>query len=201
MKSTVFHASILGCALWLAACSGAGSLPGATSGGSPAAGLRAAASFTIGSATFKNDKMVPLTMVYNGNGCKGGDKSPELHWAGAPKKTKSFAILMLDTTAIFWHWGMYNVAATATSLPQNAGTPSSKYGKEVLNDWAIYYGNKNRGYGGPCPPAGLVHHYVITLYALDATLTLPRSAHVENLDLAIRGHVLGSTAITGLYKT
>jgi Raf kinase inhibitor-like YbhB/YbcL family protein len=201
MKTTVFHASVLGCTLLLAACSEAGNLPGATSGGPLAAGIRAAAAFTIGSTTFKNDKMVPLTMVYDGNGCKGGDKSPELHWAGVPKKTKSFAVLMLDTTAIFWHWGMYNIAATATSLPQNAGTASSKYGKEVLNDWAIYYGNKNRGYGGPCPPAGPAHHYVITLYALDATLTLPKSAHVEDLDLAIRGHVLGSAAITGLYKT
>jgi Raf kinase inhibitor-like YbhB/YbcL family protein len=201
MKSTAFHASVLGCTFLLAACSGEGNLPGATSGGPLAAGVRVAAAFTISSTTFKNNKIVPLTMVYNGNGCKGGDMSPELQWAGVPKKTKSFAILMLDTTAIFWHWGMYNISRTATSLPQNAGTPSSKYGKEVLNDWAIYYGKKNRGYGGPCPPPGLMHHYVITLYALDTTLTMPRSAHVENLDLAIRGHVLGSTAITGLYKT
>lgn len=201
MKSTVIHASVLGCTFLLAACSGAGNLPGGTGGSPMAASVRPTAAFTIGSTTFKNDKIVPLTMVYKGNGCKGGDRSPELHWAGVPKKTKSFAILMLDTTAIFWHWGMYNIAANATSLPQNAGTPLSKYGKEVLNDWAIYYGNKNRGYGGPCPPPGLVHHYVITLYALNTTLTLPRSAHAENLDLAIRGHVLGSTAITGLYKT
>jgi Raf kinase inhibitor-like YbhB/YbcL family protein len=108
---------------------------------------------------------------------------------------------MLDKTAIFWHWGMYDIAETATSLPENAGTPLSKYGREVLNDWAIYYGDKNRGYGGPCPPPGETHRYVLTLYALDARLTLPRAAHVENLDLAIRGHVLGSTEITGLYKT
>jgi Raf kinase inhibitor-like YbhB/YbcL family protein len=201
MKSPLVYASAFSCAFLLAACSGQSSLPGANGSGQLAARARAAAAFTISSATFKNDKTVPLTMVYNGNGCKGGDTSPELNWAGAPKKTKSFAILMLDTTAIFWHWGMYDIAGTATSLPANAGTASSKYGKEVLNDWAVYFGKKNRGYGGPCPPPGLTHRYVITLYALDATLTLPSSAHAENLDLAIRGHVLGSTAITGLYKT
>lgn len=200
MKSTAFHASFLGCAFLLAACSGAANLPGATGGPSTAA-VHPQAAFTIASTTFKNDTTVPLTMVYKGNGCKGGDRSPELHWTGTPKNTKSFAVLMLDTTAIFWHWGMYNIAKTATSLPQNAGTPSSKYGKEVLNDWAVYFGNKNRGYGGPCPPPGKTHRYVITLYALDTTLSLPRSAHVENLDLAVHGHVLGSTAITGLYKT
>jgi Raf kinase inhibitor-like YbhB/YbcL family protein len=201
MKSSAFTAPVLGCTILLAACSGGRNLPPATSGGDFGAGVRPMRSFTISSTTFKNDRLVPLKMVYNGNGCKGRNMSPELQWSGAPKKTKSFAILMLDTTAIFWHWGMYNVASTATSLPQNAGTPSSKYGKEVLNDWSVYFGKTNRGYGGPCPPPGLTHHYVITLYALDATLTLRRSAHVENLDLAIRGHVLGSTAITGLYKT
>jgi Raf kinase inhibitor-like YbhB/YbcL family protein len=140
-------------------------------------------------------------MGYKGNGCNGGDMSPHLQWTGAPKKTKSFAVLMLDTTAIFWHWGMYDIVKTATSLPQNAGTSSSKYGKEVLNDWSIHFGKKNRGYGGPCPPKGSEHHYVFTLYALDTTPNLPASAHVQDLDLAIRGHILGSASIAGLYKT
>lgn len=165
------------------------------------ASAQASMAFAVRSTTFKNDKTVPLTMVYKGNGCNGGDMSPQLQWTNAPKKTKSFAILMLDTTAIFWHWGMYDIAKTATSVPQNAGTASSKYGKEVLNDWSVYFGKKNRGYGGPCPPKGRKHRYVFTLYALDKTLNLSPSAHVEDLDFAIRGHILGSATITGLYKT
>lgn len=175
--------------------------PGSNTHFVPHVSAAPAPAFTIRSTTFKNDKTVPLSMVYKGNGCKGGDMSPQLQWTGAPKKTKSFAVLTLDTTAIFWHWGMYDIVKTATSLPQNAGTPSSKYGKEVLNDWSIYYGRKNRGYGGPCPPKGPKHRYVFTLYALDTTLNLSSSAHVEDLDLAIRGHILGSATITGLYKT
>lgn len=157
--------------------------------------------FVVTSTTFKNNHTVPASMVYDHSGCSGGNQSPELAWTGAPPNTKSFAVLTLDTTAIFWHWGMYNISAYADGLPQNAGTKKSKYGSEVLNDWAIYYGNSNRGYDGPCPPPGKPHRYVFTLYALDTTLKLPRSAHVENLDLAIRGHVLGSASITGLYKT
>ncbi len=201
MKSRSFHAYFLAVACLLAGCSGGRSLPGAIGNGPLVAVPHGAAKFTIRSKTFKNDKFVPLTMVYKGNGCKGGNQSPELEWRGTPKGTKSFAVLMLDTTAIFWHWGMYDIKSSATSLPKNAGKPSSKYGDEVLNDWAVYYGKANRGYGGPCPPAGATHRYVITLYALNAKLRLPPSAHVENLDLAIRGHVLGSTRITGLYKT
>jgi Raf kinase inhibitor-like YbhB/YbcL family protein len=150
----------------------------------------AAPPFTVSSTTFRNDHLVPASMVYDRAGCSGGNESPQLSWTGVPKKTQSFAILTLDTTAIFWHWGMYDISPKATSLPQNAGTKKSRYGKEVLNDWAIYLGKSNRGYDGPCPPPGKRHHYVFTVYALDTTLKLPRSAYVENLDLAIRGHIL-----------
>lgn len=68
-----------------------------------------------------------------------GNKSPELSWTAAPQNTKSFAVLTLDTTAISWHWGMYDVSPCGDSLPQNAGTKKSKYGIEVLNDWPIYF--------------------------------------------------------------
>ncbi len=201
MKSRLCHVYCVAFTCLIAACSGGRSLPGAVGNGTLAAGPHGTAAFTIRSTTFKNDKIVPLSMVYKGNGCEGGNRSPELEWRGTPKGTQSFAVLMLDTTAIFWHWGMYGIRSSATSLPVNAGRPPSRYGQEVLNDWAVYFGKANRGYGGPCPPPHATHRYVITLYALDAKLHLPRSAHVENLDLAIRGHVLGSTRITGLYKT
>jgi Raf kinase inhibitor-like YbhB/YbcL family protein len=198
MQGRLLSTSSLALMVGLSACSGGTSLPGT---GNFAAARSHAVAFAISSTTFKNDKRVPLTMVYKGNGCKGGNQSPALAWTGTPKGTKSFAITMLDTTAIFWHWGMYDIGSSVTSLPENAGTASSKYGKEVLNDWAIYYGSKNRGYGGPCPPPGETHRYVVTLYALNAKLTLPSSAHVENLDLAIHGHILDYVSITGLYRT
>jgi len=186
--------------IFVTACSGL-QIPAAAPGNPLAVNPNAAAPFTVSSTTFKNNHFVPASMVYDKAGCTGANQSPQLSWTGAPKKTKSFAITTLDVTAIFWHWGMYNISPATTSLPQNAGTPKSKYGTEVLNDWSIYFGKKNRGYDGPCPPAGKPHHYVFTVYALDTTLKLPRSAHVENLDLAIRGHILNYTSITGLYKT
>ena len=187
-------------ALLVCACSGP-QIPTAATGTSLTINPNAAPAFTVTSTTFKTNQFIPASMVYDRSGCSGGNQSPQLTWTGAPKKTKSFAVLTLDITAIFWHWGMYNISPTITSLPQNAGTPKSKYGTEVLNDWSFYYGKSNRGYDGPCPPAGKAHHYVFTVYALDTTLKLPRSAHVENLDLAIRGHILNYASITGLYKT
>lgn len=187
-------------ALFVCACSGP-QIPNGAMGTPLAIRPDGAPPFTVSSTTFKNKHVVPASMVYDRGGCSGSNQSPQLTWTGVPKNTKSFAVLTLDTTAIFWHWGMYNISSTATSLPQNAGTKKSKYGIEVLNDWAVYFGKSNRGYDGPCPPPGKFHHYVFTVYALNATLRLPRSAHVENLDLAIRGHILGSASITGLYKT
>jgi Raf kinase inhibitor-like YbhB/YbcL family protein len=192
---------LLAALLFVSACSGP-QIPSAATGNLLTTNDRAPAPpFTVRSKTFKNNHFVPASMVYDRAGCSGSNQSPELSWTGAPKKTKSFAVLTLDTTAIFWHWGMYNISPTTTSLPQNGGTKKSKYGIEVLNDWAIYFGKSNRGYDGPCPPAGKPHHYVFTVYALDTTLKLPRSAYAENLDLAIRGHILGAASITGLYKT
>jgi Raf kinase inhibitor-like YbhB/YbcL family protein len=198
MKLLALRAPAIGCA-FLCACSGQPTLPQGTAGTPVVANAGTPAGFKISSMTFKNNTIVPKSMVYTG--CKGGNMSPELQWKGVPKKTKSFAIIMLDTTAIFWHWGMYNIAPSTTSIPANAGTPISKYGKETLNDFAIYYGKKDRGYDGPCPPKGKAHHYVITLYALNTTLKLRRSAHAEDLNLAVKGHLTGITAITGLYKT
>lgn len=186
--------------LFVCACSGP-QMPNAAPVTPLAMNSNLAPPFIVRSTTFRNNHFVPKSMVYDRAGCSGGNQSPELRWTGAPKKTKSFAVLTLDTTAIFWHWGMYDISPATTTLPENAGTKKSKYGSEVLNDWAIYLGKSNRGYDGPCPPRGKAHRYVFTVYALDTTLKLPRSAFVENLDLAIRGHVLGSASITGLYKT
>jgi len=56
-----------------------------------------AGNFTLES----NDVEGQLTKVqeFNGFGCSGENKSPELHWHDAPKGTKSFAITIyaLDT--------------------------------------------------------------------------------------------------------
>jgi Raf kinase inhibitor-like YbhB/YbcL family protein len=185
--------------LFTSACSGS-QIPQSGTGGQVTMSANVTPPFTLSSTTFKNNHFVPASMVYDHSGCSGGNQSPQLSWTGVPKNTKSFAVTTLDVTAIFWHWGMYNISATATSLPQDAGTAKSKYGNETLNDWSFYYGDSNRGYDGPCPPPGKPHHYEFTVYALDTTLKLPPSAHVEDLDLAIRGHILGYASITGLYK-
>src|SRR5207248_9322379 len=65
--------------------------------------------------------------VYNSFGCKGGNVSPELSWSSATSRSKSFAILMHDpdapTGSGWWHWVVYNIPASVSSLPAGAGDP------------------------------------------------------------------------------
>ena len=91
----------------------------------------------VASTTFSDGGTLPLSMVYNQ--CTyypgGGDQSPELSWTNAPHRTRSFVVTAYDVTASFTHWGMYNIAATTTELPENAGVAGSTYGNQVANDF------------------------------------------------------------------
>jgi Raf kinase inhibitor-like YbhB/YbcL family protein len=113
--------------------------------------------------------------ILNGFGCKGGNVSPALVWSNVPAGTKSLALQIHDpdapTGAGFWHWTVYNIPATTTSLPQGAGNspstlPVPAWGgaTDFLDTGAT---GVNGNYGGPCPPVGdKPHHYNFTLYAL-----------------------------------
>jgi Raf kinase inhibitor-like YbhB/YbcL family protein len=174
--------------------------------------------FQLSSTTFANDTTLPINMInnitvngYNScsiDGSAGGNESPELSWNNAPRGTTSFVVTLYDDTAAFTHWGMYNISATATGLPENAGVAGSPYGSQIFNDFFV-----GAEYDGPCPPANdrpFVHHYVFTVYALDTMLRLPSSpnfpASAESLYQALikagkAGHILGSSKIVGFYST
>lgn len=130
--------------------------------------------FQVTSTTFSDGGTLPLSMVYNQCAAYpgGGNQSPELSWTNAPRRTRSFAVVMYDVTASFTHWGLYDIDPATTELPENAGVADSPYGLQVHND----FGRGNVHYDGPCPPPQLnppVHQYVFTVYALDIAPTLP----------------------------
>jgi Raf kinase inhibitor-like YbhB/YbcL family protein len=179
--------------------------------------------FQLSSTTFENDTIMPLSTIYNYevngvnictvDGAAGGDKSPELAWSNVPQSTTSFAVTTFDVTAGVVHWGMYNISPAITELPENAGVPGSKYGKQVINTYGSAGSNADMDYGGPCPPPDYppnVHNYVFTVYALDTDLQLASSADFPPTALTLfralvsagqEGHILASASITGLYST
>jgi len=123
----------------------------------------------------------------NGNGCSGENVSPELHWEQAPEETKAFAVTVHDldaqTGSGLWHWVVYNIPSSVNSLARDAGNlaqnnlPNGAIGG--LNDIGL------KGYVGPCPPAGELHRYIITVYALKEAIEVS-----ENASAAIIGFML-----------
>lgn len=174
--------------------------------------------FRVTSTMFENNSTLPISAIHNiwvngsnicsVNGAPGGNQSPELQWTDAPRGTRSFAVVTYDVTAAFTHWGMYNIPADTTELPQDAGVAGNTFGQQVFNDFFIA-----PEYDGPCPPPNIqpvIHQYVFTVYALDRELTLPSSANfpasAETLFQALikageHGHILASAKIVGLYST
>lgn len=155
-----------------------------------------AMSFKIMSHDFKDSTAIPRMFS-----CDGDDISPELQWVDPPEGTKSFALIVEDPDApggTFTHWIVYDIPATFKELSRGMDNDTGlKNGiKEGISDFG------HRGYGGPCPPRGHgTHRYNFILRALDMpALGLPDSARKNAVEKAIKGHIIGETRITGVYK-
>lgn len=137
--------------------------------------LREFAPLTLTSADFADGEALPLSAWSAGRG--GADVSPQLSWSGAPAGTKSFALSCFDpdapTGSGYWHWAVFNIPPTVTSLAAGAGSPGSL----ALPESAITLPNEARveQFSGSAPPAGTgTHRYFFVIDALD----------VETLDIA-----------------
>ncbi len=155
----------------------------------------AAMTFVLASNTFKPNATMPKSTEYNQSGCNGANISPELHWSGAPKDTRSFALIVHDPDAPaaggWYHWIVYNVPASTQSFAAGVQLSNRELGKNSWGDVA---------YSGPCPPPGSPHHYNFTLYALDTpALTLDRPTGPQ-LEAAIAKHTLAHARLTGLFR-
>jgi len=143
---------------------------------------------------------ISINQVYNL--CGGKNISPTLIWKNPPPNTKSFAITMFDPDAPtphgWWHWLVVNIPANVRTFPKNAGNPESKYfnlGFQTINDYGKI------GYGGPCPPPGKAHRYIITLYALNIKrLNISRDINPQKLYYLILSHTIKKISIEGKYK-
>jgi len=148
---------------------------------------------TLASSAFGSGAAIPQPFT-----CKGADSSPALEWSGSPAHAASFAMIMDDPDApagTWVHWVLWNVAAATHSLPQ--GVPM----REQLDDGARQGKNSfgKIGYNGPCPPAGQTHGYYFRLYALDTKLSLPAGSSRDQLDAAMKGHVLAHAEYMGTF--
>lgn len=168
------------------------------------AGSACADSFKLSSADIKPGAPIADEQVFAGFGCTGKNVSPALAWSGAPRDTKSFALLVHDPDAPtggagWWHWVVTNIPAAAAELPKGAGKADGsalpKGAAQINTDFG------GPGWGGPCPPVGdKPHRYHFTLHALKVDkLDLPQGATASLAGFMINANSMGKATLTGKY--
>jgi Raf kinase inhibitor-like YbhB/YbcL family protein len=144
-----------------------------------------AATLKVTSPAFTDNSTIPSKYS-----CEGSNFNPAVFIEYVPAKTKSLALILFDPDAPaggFTHWVMWNIDPAGMIAENSAPGAQGKNGK-----------GDNR-YTGPCPPSG-THHYHFTAYALDTRLDLPATTGKEQLEMAMKGHILATGELIGLYK-
>lgn len=146
--------------------------------------------FTLTSSAFSEGNSIPSKYT-----CDGNDISPPLNWTGAPQNTKSFVLILDDPDApggTWDHWVVYNLSSNSSGLTENLQTlpAPAQTGK---NSWG------REKYNGPCPP-DREHRYYFTLYALDANLQLSKGPTKNQVEAALKNHLLDKATLMGRYN-
>ena len=168
-------------------------------GGAPPAGGRGGApagpGLTLTSTAWPDGGEIPAKHA----GAMG--VSPALSWTNVPMGTAEFVLIMndpepvrpaLSVTGDILHWMMVKIPASTTSLPEGAGAATSTTLPAGARQVAPF-----RGPGAPA--AGPRHHYTLTLYALNAPLTLAENADRAAVMAAMEGKVLARGIFGGRF--
>ena len=119
-------------------------------------------------------------------GYKHENEQPNVEFSSVPSEAKTLAIIMDDPDAmkavgkVWVHWLTYHSVAE----------PNSKIeGKTDFDEI---------GYGGPAPPDGR-HTYIFKGYALDTSLDLKEGYSKQELEDAMKSHILAEAKLTGTF--
>ncbi|MFP4423646.1 MAG: YbhB/YbcL family Raf kinase inhibitor-like protein [Candidatus Woesearchaeota archaeon] len=138
----------------------------------------------IKSPVFEHKKEIPPKYT-----CDGEDINPPLTITGIPSEVESLVLIMDDPDApvgTFTHWLMWNI-------PPGSIEENSAPGTEGTNDFGRI------GYGGPCPPSG-IHRYFFWIYGLDCKLDTKKGATRQELEFAMKKHILAIGELRGTYS-
>lgn len=156
-------------------------------------------------AKMKTDSLDIKSNSFNGNGyipskysCDAENISPSFEWSGEHGNTKTYVLICDDPDApakVWVHWVVFNIPSTVLKLDENIPLGENAIGGAIqgTND------SGDIGYSGPCPPSG-THHYHFRVYALDCSLSLKAGASRDDVDAAMKDHILAQGEIIGLYK-
>ena len=133
------------------------------------------------SSDFQEGNEIPKKFGY-----KHENKQPNVEFSSVPTETKTLAIIMDDPDAmkavgkVWVHWLTYHNVADSNSKIE---------GKTDFGEI---------GYGGPAPPDGR-HTYIFKGYALDTSLNLTEGYSKQELEDAMKGHILAEAQLTGTF--
>jgi Raf kinase inhibitor-like YbhB/YbcL family protein len=151
------------------------------------------------SSAFAHNSLIPSKYT-----CDGTNTSVPLSIRNAPAEAKSLVLIATDPDIpevfkeqqgiqMFDHWTAFNIPPMTAEIEEGRGPEG------VL-------GNNSRGekkYTGPCPPPQYEpseHRYFFRLSALDTILALPEGVSREEVEEAMKGHVLEEAELIGRYK-
>jgi Raf kinase inhibitor-like YbhB/YbcL family protein len=118
--------------------------------------------FALSSPDLKDGAPIPTAFAWNKDGCGGENRTPRLRWDTPPAGTRTLNLTVVDHDAAppggWTHWAVFRLPASTRALG------------DVPVNGAVILRNSfgTLGWGGPCPPAGSLHHYTFLLKALDA---------------------------------
>ncbi|MFH1360841.1 MAG: YbhB/YbcL family Raf kinase inhibitor-like protein [Candidatus Omnitrophota bacterium] len=150
-----------------------------------ACGQQGGAKMKIISPVFSHNGYIPAKYT-----CQGEDINPPLVISEIPQGAKSLALIVDDPDApmgLWVHWLLFDIPIV------NEIKEDTIPGKQGYNN----FGRTN--YGGPCPPSG-THRYFHKIYALDAVLGSKEGITKDQLEKAMKGHILGQAELIGLYQ-
>jgi Raf kinase inhibitor-like YbhB/YbcL family protein len=141
---------------------------------------------SVSSGAF-NQNILPQRYTCHGNGI-----NPPLDWSGAPPGTKSFALVVDDSSAPitpYIYWLVFDIGPGTTDI-QEGGLPT---GARQAQNSAGYM-----SYDPPCP-SGHPHMYRFTVYALNSELNLPNDASLPKVlsEIAADSIARGRKVVTG----
>ena len=133
------------------------------------------------SSDFQEGNEIPKKFGY-----KHENEQPNVEFSSVPSDAKTLAIIMDDPDAmkavgkIWVHWLTYHDVADSNSKIE---------GKTDFGEI---------GYGGPAPPDGR-HTYIFKGYALDTTLDLKEGYSKQELEDAMKDHILAEAKLAGTF--
>ena len=140
--------------------------------------------------------------VYNGFGCRGDNVSPQVSWSHVPPGTRSIVVTMYDpdapTGGLGWtHWEVVNIPPSETSIRKGASGDIGRMPTGALETLTDFGESK---YGGPCPPKGESHRYVVTVSALSIpSVDVKSTSSPAVVAYQMHGNILGQARYIATY--